>query len=241
MSILNYKMSKICPIYYLSNHADSCYMNLNNPVNIPVVEAWTKGWAIARGLPAPVKINSYFKIDVNWADQRRRYVFPHLNGEFRDLAKTITEPWIFLKACAPPEAVMAMLPTCWALQPQGYMMTCHRPMTIRKAILPPGYTLDLTERASVLIASIYSASGDVAAMGRLVFVDGYAIYDRIETHFEHRRRGLASIIMLALELKMHERKITKSILVATSEGKVLYETLGWELYSVYTTAVIAGF
>src|SRR3546814_7013050 len=45
-----------------------------------------------------------------------------------ELARAINEPWIFLKACAPPDAVQAMLPSQWIIQRPGHMMTCAGPM-----------------------------------------------------------------------------------------------------------------
>lgn len=212
----------------------------SNTIDANMVEAWVKGWALAREVPAPIKSKDHFKVDVGWAHQKVRYVFPKLTETFRHLAHNISEPWHFLKICMPPEAVATILPAKWTIQPVGYMMTCNQPMHFTKGLLPEGYKLDIDESSSVPIIKVIAPDDEVAAVGRIAFADGYAIYDRIETHLDHRRRGLASIVIQALEQIMHGRGVTKSVLVATAEGKLLYEKLGWQLYSLYTTAVIPG-
>lgn len=209
-----------------------------NGVDPHIVETWTKGWSLAREVALPVKEKDGWRVNVGWPQQRVRYVFPTLSNTFQHLANTISEPWHFLKACASPEAVAALLPTRWVIQPTGYMMTCFAPMTKAKATLPNGYSLDLLTDQPILIARVLSEDGEVAAIGRIVFANDFTIYDRIETHLAHRRRGLASIVMKALETLAIDRGYTKSVLVATADGKALYESLGWQLHTLYTTAVI---
>ncbi|MFD9068413.1 GNAT family N-acetyltransferase [Kitasatospora purpeofusca] len=53
--------------------------------------------------------------------------------------------------------------------------------------------------------------------------------DQIETAPAHRRRGLGSVVMRALEDAGHRHGAATGLLVATPEGKALYSTLGWTL------------
>ena len=94
-----------------------------------IVENWLKGWSISRDLPLPVKEGSGFRVEVGWPQQKARYVFPDFNREFTALADTITEPWVFLKMCAPPAVIVNILPYRWEMQAPGFMMTCFQPMT----------------------------------------------------------------------------------------------------------------
>ncbi|HYH15637.1 MAG TPA: GNAT family N-acetyltransferase [Flavisolibacter sp.] len=203
-----------------------------------IVETWIKGWSLAREVPPPVKEGDGFRVDVGWPQQRVRYVFPKVSSTFQHLAETIQEPWHFLKVCTPPEVIHSLLPPQWMIQPTGYMMTCSGPMSTTKTCLLEGYTLTLETDVVVPIAKIYAADGAVAAMGRVVFVNDFAIYDRIETHPDHRRRGLGSVLMKALEAFSADHGRKKGLLVATAQGKALYETMGWQLHTLYTTAVI---
>jgi GNAT superfamily N-acetyltransferase len=156
------------------------------------------------------------------------------------LAATIADPWVFLKVCAPPEAMRAILPPRWVIQPVGFMMTCSGPMGADEAALPEGYTLDLMEDLPVPIARVLTAEGEVAVTGRIALVEDFVIYDRIETHVDHRRRGLGRVVMRALEEIGRSRGKTQGALVATADGRALYESLGWRMHSLYSTAVIPG-
>lgn len=203
-----------------------------------IVEKWLKGWSLSRELPLPVKYGSGFRVDVGWPQQKARYVFPDFNHEITDLANTIVEPWIFLKVCAPPEVFKSILPSPWVIQPPGFMMTCSRPMLSKKIDLADGYILEVKEEMPVAIAKVLTNSGDIAAIGRLILVDDFVIYDRIATNELHRRKGLATIILKTLENIAISKGSTNGVLVATEAGKALYETLGWTLSSLYTSVVI---
>lgn len=203
-----------------------------------IVETWLKGWSLSRGLPLPVKSGSGFSVDVGWPEQKTRYVFPHFTDEFTNLANTITAPWVFLKVCAPPEMIKNALPSRWIIQPPAFMMTCFKPMSSPKTGLSNEYRLEVENGVPVSIAKVLTTNGDIAAMGRLVFVDDLVIYDRIETDAQHRRKGLATIILKTLENMATDRGKTNGILVATTAGKALYDTLGWTLYAPYTSVVI---
>ncbi len=203
-----------------------------------VVQAWVRGWTLARETAPPAAEADGWRVDVGWPRQRVRYVFSRCSKRLQSLADTIVEPWIFLKACVAPEVMQMLLPPRWIIQQPGFMMI----NTVREhnVSLPNTYTLDLTEIPAVTVAKVLTASGEIASIGRVVFVDDFAIYDRIETHTDHRRCGLASAVMNELQNVALTRAKTRGVLVATAEGRALYETLGWRLHSLYTTAVIHG-
>jgi GNAT superfamily N-acetyltransferase len=205
-----------------------------------VVEAWVNGWALARETPLPVRDKGGFRVDVGWPQQRVRYVFPRVVAGVQQLANTIVDPWIFLKVCAPPEAMRGILTPRWVIQPPGFMMTCFGPMGASGASLPEGYTLDLREDLPVPLARVLTAHGEVAATGRIALAADFVIYDRIETHPDHRRRGRGRSLMKALEEIGRGRGKTQGLLVATANGRALYEALGWRIHSMYATAVIPG-
>lgn len=206
---------------------------------VKILEAWTKGWALARGVAPPVREREGFRTDPDWPEQKRRYVFEEPNAGFKALAHEITDPHIFLKVCAAPEQVKKWLPSRWVIQSPRFLMTCFKPMHKAPGPLPEGYTLHVEKQEAVSVVSILHHNTTVA-IGRMVVVGEYTIYDRIETIPEHRRLGLASMVMLKLEELAMDQGGRKGLLVATDEGKRLYENLGWTNYSPYTTAVIPG-
>lgn len=67
----------------------------------------------------------------------------------------------------------------------------------------------------------------VAASGHVSAVDGFAIFDRIITAPDFRRRGLGSLIMRALASLALEHEVEEGLLIASVEGQELYNYLGW--------------
>ena len=67
----------------------------------------------------------------------------------------------------------------------------------------------------------------VAASGHVSAVNGYAIFDRIITAPEFRRRGLGSLTMRALVSLALEHDVEEGLLIASIDGQQLYQSLGW--------------
>jgi GNAT superfamily N-acetyltransferase len=208
-------------------------------VSPDIVEKWLKAWSLSRQLPLPAKYKSGFKVDVGYKRQRSRYVFPELNEDFVLLSREIKEPWIFLKVCASKIAVGELISNNWQLQPPGNMMYCFGAMKLQSRVLGNDYKLEIENYNSTYVVRIVTQSGALASIGRLVIVEDLAAYDRISTQPHHRRKGLATYLMRELEKIAVSKKVVNNFLVATNEGKLLYESLGWELYSLYTSMVIA--
>ena len=203
-----------------------------------LVATWVRGWALARGTPPPEPHADGFCVEVGWPQQARRYVFPHLSGEIARLGAGIRQPWVYLKACAPPEAVRAVLPTPWSVADATFMMTLDdldRPTPL----LPKDYRLTVEEGPAGSIVTV-TAAGAVAAGGRVATVGEIAIFDRIVTEPAFQRRGLGTVVMAALGQAARDRGAKRAVLVATDDGRRLYEALGWRLHALYTSAVILG-
>jgi len=202
------------------------------------VARWAEGWALARGVLAPEQHADGYRIEVGWPDQTRRYVFAHLSDEIGRLGADIRAPWVFLKACAPPAAVRPVLPSVWSVAEATFMMTLEnldRPVPVA----PKGYRLASAPLPSGAAATVM-AGRHVAAGGRVVTVGDVAVFDRIVTEPAHQRRGLGAMVMAALGQAALERGARRAVLVATRDGRRLYETLGWRLHALYTSAVILG-
>ncbi|PQA92002.1 GNAT family N-acetyltransferase [Chryseobacterium shigense] len=205
-----------------------------------VVEKWLKAWSLSRKLPLPVRYQSGFKVEVGEEKQKMRYVFSEVNNDFLELSNQIDDSWIYLKVCASPDEVTKVVSEKWILQPPGYMMCCFGPMKNAVTDLCKGYRIESEEYNSTTVIKIITESGEQASIGRIVLVDDLAVYDRIVTEENHRKKGLATFLMRELEKIALSKDISNNFLVATEQGRTLYQSIGWELYSNYTSIVIPG-
>lgn len=209
-------------------------------VSAELIEKWLNGWSVSRGVSLPVKYKSGFKIDVGWEEQKCRYVFPVLNEDLIHLAESIDEPWVFLKVCAPCNELTEILPDRWTIQPQGYlMMSENNPDKFENRVLADGYSME-TEISDdgVYLIKIKDKNNELASSGRVACIGGWAIYDRIETSQFHQRKGLGSYLFAELQKTALSKGIENNILVATEQGRLLYESLGWKVVSLYTSVVV---
>jgi GNAT superfamily N-acetyltransferase len=199
-----------------------------------LLAVWSRGWALTRGAAAPVEDNGGWRIEVGQADHLRRFVFARADTSVTARAAQVDEPFVFLKICDPEAEVRALLDSRWRVQRTGHVMRLDRPMATRAR--HPGYDAALTVEDGVTHVRLRTDSGTEAARGRAVKIEDAVIFDRIAVEAEHRRRGLGGAVMRALQEAVAGPDLTLGLLVATDEGRALYETLGWRALSDYVTA-----
>jgi GNAT superfamily N-acetyltransferase len=205
--------------------------------------AWIRGWALTREVAPPVAHADGFRITVGLARQAARYVFPGPSPAIAGLGESITQPWVYIKAFATSEQLRALLPDRWRIEDLHYMMTCDEQPFPGAGDVPQGYALVVEDTAAATglgHVRITAPDGTVAASGHLALDVRLAIYDRIVTDPAHQRRGLGRAVMHALQALARTHGRREGVLVATDQGRALYETLGWRLLSPWAGAVIPG-
>lgn len=211
--------------------------------HLEIFRAWSRGWALTREVAPPVPHADGLRIEVGLPRQLRRYVFPRASQALHELGETIAQPWVLLKACATTDELRALLPARWEMQDEHYLMTCGDATFAGSGALAPGYALHVddagarTRRAHV---EVRAADGALAAAGHLALDERFAIYDRIVTEPAHQRRGLGRAVMHALQALARAHGRHANVLVATTQGRALYKSLGWRLHAPWATAVIPG-
>jgi len=211
--------------------------------HLEIFTAWSRGWAITREVAPPVPHADGLCIEVGMPRQLRRYVFPQASQALRTLGETVTEPWVFLKACATSDELRALLPPHWQVQDEHYLMTCDDRPFAGNGALAPGYSLQVDDAAAATRrahVAVHAPDGALAASGHLALDERFAIYDRIVTEPAHQRRGLGRAVMHALQALARAHGRHANVLVATTQGRALYEMLGWRLHAPWATAVIPG-
>ncbi len=210
-----------------------------------LIHDWLAARSIARGLPLPVADRGGYRVDSGLDTEIRRWVFPYVCDGLKELGREINAPFLPLKLCDDGAALMACLPDRWQLEPPTWFMRGGGVMTA--PALPSGYRAETVRQGATVYVQINAASGDVAASGYAAYYgatnqgdtnqEPVFVYDRIITAPAHQRKGLGRAVMARLQAEKPEADWTE-LLVATSEGRALYERLGWTLLSPYSTALI---
>ncbi|MFF2350985.1 GNAT family N-acetyltransferase [Kitasatospora sp. NPDC058115] len=201
---------------------------MDEPTVNELVRAWIGGWIVSRGAADPVDEPWGWSIDVGQPHQVARHVLPEpAEADVRTLVAATTAPGTWLKLFADDDTVRPWLGPGWRYDVPGYLMTL--PLAAGRPAAPAGYTLTSWERGGVVRALVRTVDGHFAARGQLAVTGAVAVADQIETDPAHRRRGLGSVVMRALQDAGHRAGAETGLLVATPEGRALYAALGWSV------------
>jgi GNAT superfamily N-acetyltransferase len=94
---------------------------------------------------------------------------------------------------------------------------------------PEGFTIETERDGNHSYVSIHLEDDPevVVASGHVAVVDDHAVFDRIITATDYRRRGMGSLVMRALVALALEHNVDEGLLVASIDGQALYQYLGW--------------
>ncbi len=204
----------------------------------PTATAWAKGWTLTRNKASPISQAYGCKIDLGLPENLERHVVVDDDTEIlRELTGSLQTPGTWLKVCAPAEKVSPLLHKHWQVQAPEYLMAVA--LKDAAAGTHDGYLLSLSISGEVSEAELRDMDGQLAAKGRVAHSDGVATFDQIVTEPTHQRKGLGRVIMATLVNAAIAQQASVGVLVATEQGRALYQAIGWTLVSPVTAAVIA--
>lgn len=193
---------------------------------------WAFGYCAARGYGDPVAAHrpAALWFDVGKADQIGRFILGNASGEAAAAAfAAVNAPHIYVDIAAPRGAILPHVPPHWRPRDAMWLMATGTDMPPAPHI--PDFSLEIDESAQRFEAVARRDDGALAARGVLGIHGTTAVYDQIVTEPQFGRRGLGSAIMAELGRLAIRRGVTECLLVATADGKALYERLGWTLRS----------
>jgi GNAT superfamily N-acetyltransferase len=202
------------------------------------ITAWTHGWAEMRGFQdLRPTAESAIAVPVGRAGRMIEYVVstPGLDTDWLRMelladGASGDEDWVTLplaeaqSAEPPPGYATARDQVEWFMRFDPKKAASAAPPEIH------GYTFIRTVLPSGVVKAtcIATESGKTAGEASLLVVRGYGVVDTVEVAEQHRRKGLASRLMADLHSVASERKTPEMFLMATSAGRGLYASLGWE-------------
>ncbi|WP_332852524.1 GNAT family N-acetyltransferase [Duganella sp. S19_KUP01_CR8] len=203
----------------------------------PTATAWAKGWTLTRNKASPVSQAYGCKIDLGLPECLERHVVVSDDeGMLVELTSKLQTPGTWLKVCAHPEKVSPLLHKNWQVQAPEYLMA----VALKDAVAGThgGYLLSLSTSGAVTEAELRDVDGQLAAKGKVAHCDGVATFDQIVTEPMHQRKGLGRVIMATLVNAAIAHEARTGVLVATEQGRALYQAIGWAMVSPVTAAVI---
>lgn len=202
-----------------------------------LLRAWLTGRSLARRVPPPVADRGGYRVDTRSDAEVCRWVYAAPHPGLSALAGEIDAPGRLIKLCGTNATLRALLPQGWRLHDAAFFMAGERWPAPRP--LAAGYRCETSVEGPVAHVTILSEDGAVAATGFAAETPESFVFDRIVTAPEHRRRGLGMAVMTALRAT-RTRPAVPELLVATEQGRQLYQRLGWRVLSPYATAEFAG-
>ena len=193
---------------------------------------WAFGYCAARGYGQPVAAATppALWFDAGKPDQTGRFILGGASGEAAAATfAAVDAPHIYVDIAAPRAAILPHIPPHW--QPRDPMWLMATGTDTPAARPTPDFMIEVAEGADRFEAVARDRNGSRAARGVLGIHGTTAVYDQIVTEAQFGRRGLGSAIMAELGRQAIRRGVTECLLVATSDGKALYERLGWTLRS----------
>ncbi|MER5948312.1 GNAT family N-acetyltransferase [Streptomyces sp. NPDC001904] len=209
------------------------------------VRDWVDGWVVSRGAAPPLVEPWGYTIYVGLAEHVGRHVLGATGDDVREddvrkVTGSVTGRGTHLKVFADRERVLPWLGAGW--EPYGaddFLMTVGlTPAAAPSA--PAGYRVRAWARGGVTRVLVTDAEGAFAARGQVAVVGAGAAVDQIETSPDHRRKGLGSAVMRTLHAAAYDRGAVRGVLACTPAGRLLYESLGWEVVAPLTNAKFVG-
>ncbi|KAA2261964.1 GNAT family N-acetyltransferase [Solihabitans fulvus] len=204
-------------------------------VSLPdLVRQWQLGWGLAKGLAPAAEARGGLHVVLGQPGRHREVVAVRPDEDpdsLRDLAEEVAASadadWLTVPTNRPEEATAVLLAAGLTLldRPEWLMTTDLAGHPTQAA--PEPYAVTTTVAGPVIEAEVRDASGTVAARGTMGVAGTEAVAHNIRTDPEHRRLGLASVVMSALVLRARERGATAGLLIASADGQHLYSALGW--------------
>jgi len=206
--------------------------SMNASADNALFRTWLSGWAVCRGYQ-PEDHHSSVSVVRPDRDETEHFVFEPTTGLLAGLAsETRQDPARVLTV-----ATRRMDELLGEAHREGLRVTDRRQSLMRMEMhgqdvedpLAPedGITFERTRQGDCRHVTVL-VDGEAAARGSVTVVDDYAVYDRIETEERFRRRGMGTYVMRLLTAGVLEEEVTTGLLMASADGRALYEFLGWQ-------------
>lgn len=209
---------------------------MTSELNDALVRDWVTGWARTHDYDVSHEGNVHSALRSGDSDEWEYVIYAPEETDLRKAASTVAKSpkRLLTIISAPGEEAPATDEDGLELisDEEKLMVVDMDTQDVEDPITPEGYTTQREDFEGWTLFTVLHGEGDearVAARGRVAVVDSYAILDRIFTSPDFRRQGLGTFVTRALIAIALEQDVEEGLLVATEDGRELYEYLGWTL------------
>jgi GNAT superfamily N-acetyltransferase len=197
-----------------------------------LIRRWQLRWGLTMELDPAEEARGALHVPVGRPDRHVEVIALHDDPEtVRSLAAEVAdaaEPgWLTVPTSHPDvvEPIMKAAGLELVGQPEWFMTTDLRAHPTSTPRAP--YSTALIQHGPVIEVQLLTPSGYAAARGTMAALGADAVAHNIETVPQHRRRGLGRVVMGTLATEALARGAKTGLLVASADGRQLYEALGW--------------
>ncbi|WP_104116374.1 GNAT family N-acetyltransferase [Arthrobacter sp. B1805] len=197
-----------------------------------LLQTWIAGWTACRGYEPHDDGRTTSVLLTDQQNQTEHFLFEPDTDQFLELAReTKQDPTRVLTVVTnrAQDLLDAAAPLRMRVtdRQQSLMSVDMHGQDVEDPRAPgDGFTLERSSEGTCRRVTVH-ADGLLAARGSVSVVGDFAVYDRIVTEEGFRRRGLGSYVMRALTAGVLEDDVTTGLLMASADGRALYEFLGW--------------
>jgi GNAT superfamily N-acetyltransferase len=197
-----------------------------------LLQTWIDGWSACRGYEPHRDGRSTSVLRPDQQNETEHFLFEPPTELFLELAdETRRDPHRLLTVVTnrAQELIDAAGPLRMRVtdQQQSLMSVDMHGQDVEDPRVPgDDFTLERSSDGACRSVTVRTGA-EVVTRGSVSVVGDYAVYDRIVTEEGFRRRGLASYVMRALTARVLEDDVTTGLLLASADGRALYEFLGW--------------
>ena len=195
-----------------------------------LMSRWQRGWGQSRRFPPPVHVDGGLVVHIGEPGREVEYIAlttaTAVHRSLAALAARAHGSW--LTAPTRDRGATAAIAEQAGLELSGPEWLMSRTLDGHPgAELAHGYQIEVEHDAGVLVAEVFATDGSLAAQGRIAVRGTDAVADQFHTAPTHRRRGLGRTVMAALVDEARRRGAHTGLLIASPDGRRLYDALGW--------------
>lgn len=119
----------------------------------------------------------------------------------------------------------------WQARTPAFLMTVTGRWWLGETAPPQGFEVQHLSFQGAVQLTVHAEGGQLADQGVVGRVGRTVVFDQVVTEPAFRRLGLGSFVMRELARRAFIEGATEHLLIATEEGRALYERLGWTVLS----------